>query len=180
MFINLFWILQCRKKKYFSQKCWIVNCTCMNIITADTTKRRFVQKIKGMLHMRYWRYYNSCKTEGFKIVVTIFVIRFSNSFHHHFFLQMRKWKQNEKQPWPLIFVILLQTVWELLINSVLDVQFINAQQYFFSAMNNTFRVKSMLSALHWRFYRPTITMMKSINISKHLFFPSAKLCNSEC
>lgn len=119
-------------------------------------------------------------TEGFKIVVTIFVIRFSNSFHHHFFLQMRKWKQNEKQPWPLIFVILLQTVWELLINSVLDVQFLNAQQYFFSAMNNTFRVKSMLSALHWRFYRPTITMMKSINISKHLFFPSAKLCNSEC
>lgn len=51
--------------------------------------------------------------------------------------------------------------------------------FFFSAMNNTFRVKSMLSALHWRFYRPTITMMKSINISKHLFFPSAKLCNSE-
>lgn len=49
-----------QEKKYFSQKCWIVNCTCMNIITADTTKRRFVQKIKGMLHMRYWRYYNSC------------------------------------------------------------------------------------------------------------------------
>lgn len=128
-----------QEKKYFSQKCWIVNCTCMNIITADTTKRRFVQKIKGMLHMRYWRYYNSCNHH---FLCSLSNRRIQDSCNHFrntvfkffslsLFLQMRKWKQNEKQPWPLIFVILLQTVWELLINSVLDVQFLNAQQYFF-------------------------------------------------